>query len=137
MVRVERKSYFVAGAFLALLLTGLMVARVTHRASTADSAPTLAAKPEAISPSREVSSGAPAIPEMALTIKFRAVSLNKATGRPEADVLVAYSVLDEIRKSPAFDAEKTQVTVGLSANEDPGTVSWSIVAGLEPSMRTY
>jgi hypothetical protein len=137
MVWVERKSYLVAGAALALLLAGLLVGRL---ANTASSTVGISTTPGAVvrtaaASHQETPGQISEAPEMTLSIKFRAVSLNKATGRPEADKLVAYAVLDEIRHSPAFDPEKTQIAAGLSANEEPGTYTWSIVAGLKPSMK--
>jgi type IV pilus assembly protein PilM len=74
-----------------------------------------------------------------ITIKFRAVSLTKPTGRPEANKETAYSVLDEIRNSPVFDPDpqETKVSEDPSGDEEPGTFTWSIVARLKHPIKVY
>jgi hypothetical protein len=74
-----------------------------------------------------------------ITIKFRAVSLTKQTGKPEANKETAYTVLDEIRSSPAFDPDpqETKVSEDPSGDEEPGTFTWSIVARLKHPIKIY
>ena len=74
-----------------------------------------------------------------ITIKFRAVSLTKQTGKPEANKETAYTVLDEIRNSPVFDPDpqETKVSEDPSGDEEPGTFTWSIVARLKHPIKIY
>ncbi len=74
-----------------------------------------------------------------ITIMFRAISLTAATGQPEANKGVSYAVLDEIRASSLFDPDPAETRFpgsgGISADEPPGTFTFSIVARLKRPLK--
>ena len=70
-----------------------------------------------------------------ITVKFRAVGLSFIS--PDANREIFYSVLQEIKNSPVFDAEATEDDHnGISAEEGPaGTFTFGIVVGLKRPLK--
>ena len=156
MGRAKRNSYFVAVAAIVILLIGRTAWHHIDRVSagrvnadvSADSRDTSARtrdfKPDSDSPAAASNDAASrnstdVITSTTVTIKLRAVSVSKSTGHPEADKQIAYAVLDEIRKNPAFDPDprQTKVSENPTATEEPGTFTWSVVARLNRPIKTY
>ncbi len=66
----------------------------------------------------------------AITMTFRAVSLRSVN--PSADTDIAYAVLEELKKTPLFLADKTQFTAeGIVQDESNGTFSFGVQATLK------
>jgi hypothetical protein len=69
-----------------------------------------------------------------MTIMFRAVSWRNI--QPEADKETAYEVLNELQKSPLFDAGTNTHFIGDVNNpEPPGTFTFQIAAKLKKPMK--
>ncbi|HEY5909737.1 MAG TPA: type IV pilus assembly protein PilM [Verrucomicrobiae bacterium] len=69
-----------------------------------------------------------------VTVKFRAVSLKSVS--PDANTEIFFSVLNEIRNSPRFDAEYTDDDKkGISNDEPPGTFTFGIIVGLKRPLK--
>jgi hypothetical protein len=101
-------------------------------------------QPAAAAPTESVSidaTGAPARRKKAgpgeiasVTITFRAVSLNGVS--PEANKEIVYSMLNEIKSSPLFDADWTDPDgKGIGAEEPPGTFTFGITVGLKHPLK--
>jgi type IV pilus assembly protein PilM len=70
----------------------------------------------------------------AITMTFRAVSLKSVN--PSADAEIAYALLEELKKSPLFVAEKTQFTAeGIVQDESNGTFSFGVQATLKQPLK--
>jgi hypothetical protein len=70
----------------------------------------------------------------AITMTFRAVSLKSVN--PSADAEIAYALLEELKKSPLFVAEKTQFTAeGILQDESNGTFSFGVQATLKQPLK--
>jgi hypothetical protein len=65
----------------------------------------------------------------AITITFRAISLNSI--KADANKELLYSVLNEIKSSPLFDQEGTTDMGSIGADEAPGTFTFGIRAKLK------
>ncbi len=100
--------------------------------------------PQAAAPTESVSidaTGTPARRKKAgpgeiasVTVTFRAVSLTGVS--PEANKEVVYSMLNEIRSSPLFDADWTDPDgKGIGAEEPPGTFTFGITVGLKHPLK--
>jgi hypothetical protein len=72
-----------------------------------------------------------------LTITFRAVSLKNASGQPDADKGIAYTVLQELQTSPYFDPDpqNTHTTSEVMNDEQTGTFTFSIAAKLKHPLK--
>jgi type IV pilus assembly protein PilM len=65
-----------------------------------------------------------------ISVTFRAVSMTAAS--PEANKEIVYSMLNEIKASPLFDADWTDPDgKGISGEEPPGTFTFGITVGLK------
>jgi len=65
-----------------------------------------------------------------ITVTFRAVSLGAIS--PEANKEIVYSMLNEIKSSPLFDADWTDPDgKGIGTEEPPGTFTFGITIGLK------
>jgi hypothetical protein len=70
-----------------------------------------------------------------VTLAFRGVSLTAISGKPEANSGVAYDVLKELQSSPMFDADETKTPTDVTVDEQTGTFTFSIVAGLKRPLK--
>ena len=72
-----------------------------------------------------------------LTITFRAVSLKNASGQPDADKGIAYTVLQELQTSPYFDPDpqNTHTTSEVMNDEQTGTFTFSVAARLKHPLK--
>jgi hypothetical protein len=74
--------------------------------------------------------------ETSITIVFRAVSLTKVSGQPEADKAIAFSVLQELQQSPLFDKDGTTFSgAGITPDEQTSTVTFGINARLKRPLK--
>jgi type IV pilus assembly protein PilM len=64
-----------------------------------------------------------------ISITFRAISLTSATA--DANLQLAFTVLNELKSSPLFDPEATQFSGNIGADEPPGTFTFSVKAKLK------
>jgi hypothetical protein len=103
----------------------------TEAAAPAEQAPAPVAVPTAGGPKKprdtnEISS---------MTIVFRAISLNNVSG--DANMNTAYTVLNELRNSPFFEAdpEETKFSGNIGSEESPGTFTFSVVARLKHPLK--
>jgi type IV pilus assembly protein PilM len=69
------------------------------------------------------------------TVTFRAISLSTQTGQADANKAILYSVVDEIKNSPLFDADETAPTSEISPDEPPGTFTFSVNVGLKRPLK--
>jgi type IV pilus assembly protein PilM len=69
------------------------------------------------------------------TVTFRAISLSTQTGQADANKAILYSVVDEIKNSPLFDADETAPTSEISPDEPPGTFTFSVNVGLKHPLK--
>ena len=68
-----------------------------------------------------------------ITVKFRAVGLNFVS--PDANKEIFFSVLNEIKNSPVFDAEATEDDHNGISAEETGTFTFGIVVGLKRPLK--
>ncbi len=74
--------------------------------------------------------------DVVVTINFRAVSLVKVSGQPEADKGLAFSVLQEMQESSFFDKDGTSFSdAGVTEDETTGTCVFSIIAKLKRPLK--
>jgi hypothetical protein len=66
-------------------------------------------------------------------VTFRAVSLTSIS--PSANTDIAFAVLNELKASPMFDADKTIFSGGLSQDEPPGTFTFPITVKLKQPLK--
>ncbi len=72
----------------------------------------------------------------AITINFRAVSMTKISGQPEADKTIAYTVLQELQENPLFDKEGTTFSdAGVTPDEQTGTFTFGVIARLKHPLK--
>jgi len=80
--------------------------------------------------------GAGGTNELTITINFRAVSLTKVSGQPEADKAIAYSVLQELQDDPLFDKDGTSFSdAGVASDEQTGTFTFGVIAKLKRPLK--
>ena len=64
---------------------------------------------------------------------FRAVSLTSIS--PSANTDIAFAVLNELKASPMFDAEKTVFAGNITPDEPPGTFTFTITVKLKRPLK--
>jgi type IV pilus assembly protein PilM len=72
-----------------------------------------------------------------ISMTFRAVSLTKVSGQPDANKEVFFSVLTELKASPYFVPDETKDTSSISADEEPGTFTFGISAKLRRPLKLF
>jgi hypothetical protein len=66
---------------------------------------------------------------------FRGVNLTTVSGQPQANMGIAYDVLNELKACPLFDAEKTRTSTDVTLDEQTGTFTFSIIAQLKQPLK--
>jgi type IV pilus assembly protein PilM len=80
--------------------------------------------------------GAGGTNELAVTLNFRAVSLTKVSGQPDADKTLAYAVLQQLQDNPLFDKEATSFSdAGVASDEQTGTFTFGVIARLKRPLK--
>jgi len=69
------------------------------------------------------------------SVTFRAVSLTRVSNKPEANKDLAYSVVEEIKKSPFFDTDQTRFASDPGPDEPPGTFTFGVTIGLKKPLK--
>ncbi len=95
-----------------------------------------AAPPTPAEAPKKPAGGAGGTNDTAITINFRAVSLVKVSGKPEADKSIAYAVLQQIQENPLFDKDGTSFSEGgVTPDEQTGTFTFSVIARLKRPLK--